>query len=85
MKGPGYLLVMEYLDMRRCSDQSLLGQQLARLHLYNKDEADMKVKKFGFHTETCCGFLPQSNKWSVDWVNYYTEKVCQYNGTVMIL
>jgi len=75
--GPGSLLVMEFVDMKRCSNQSLLGQQLATLHLNNwtnRDTGDF-VEKFGFDVETCCGFLPQSNSWRNDWVHFYTEKL----------
>ncbi|ETN72256.1 fructosamine kinase, partial [Necator americanus] len=25
------------------------------------------VKQFGFHTSTCCGFIPQNNEWCDDW------------------
>ena len=75
-QGPGSLIVMEYWDMRRCSNQALLGEQLARLHLHNKEQAETKVEMYGFNTVTCCGFIPQSNKWSDDWVHFFTEKVC---------
>jgi len=83
--GPGALLVMEFLDMRGCSKQAELGKALAELHLANikvKDESQEKkddtskfVKKFGFHTETCCGFLPQGNNWTEQWVDFYTQKL----------
>ena len=33
--GPGSLLVMEYLDLKRCSNQAQLGEDLAALHLHN--------------------------------------------------
>lgn len=26
------------------------------------------VTQFGFHTNTCCGFIPQENAWSDDWL-----------------
>ena len=28
--------------------------------------------KFGFELETCCGSIPQSNKWDVSWTVSYT-------------
>ena len=31
--------------------------------------------RFGFDSETCCGFLPQGNLWREDWVDFYTEKL----------
>jgi len=75
--GPGSLIMMEYLDMRRCSKQAQLGQALAKLHLANlelKSSSEDFVQKFGFDTVTCCGFLPQKNYWRDDWVEFYTEK-----------
>ena len=75
--GPGAILVMEYLDMKRCSKQAELGLLVAKLHSANlelKNVGGEVVKKFGFHTETCCGFLPQGNRWQDDWVEFYTEK-----------
>ena len=33
------------------------------------------VDRFGFDSETCCGFLPQGNLWREDWVDFYTEKL----------
>ena len=29
------------------------------------------ITKFGFHTTTCCGFLPLDNTWNSDWVVGY--------------
>lgn len=26
------------------------------------------VTQFGFHTSTCCGYIPQENSWSDDWL-----------------
>ena len=71
------MLVMEFLPLRRCSSQAKLGQDLAQLHLHNwsrRTEAGV-VQRFGFPTETCCGFLPQGNGWADSWVEFYTEKV----------
>ncbi|VDM54639.1 unnamed protein product [Angiostrongylus costaricensis] len=31
------------------------------------------VKQFGFHTETCCGFLPQKNEWCDDWATFFVR------------
>lgn len=76
--GPGSILVMEYLEMRRCSNQAKLGQQLAELHLHNwrnKKAGVDHIESFGFHVETCCGFLPQGNTWNQSWVEFYTAKL----------
>ena len=69
--GPGYMLVMEFLNLRRCSDQAQLGRALASLHLHNIT----LNTRFGFDVKTCCGFLPQANGWTDSWVQFYTEKV----------
>ncbi|NP_001086297.1 fructosamine 3 kinase related protein S homeolog [Xenopus laevis] len=29
------------------------------------------VDKFGFHTTTCCGYIPQVNDWHDDWVTFF--------------
>ncbi|XP_073092300.1 fructosamine-3-kinase isoform X2 [Manis javanica] len=31
------------------------------------------VTKFGFHTVTCCGFIPQVNEWQDNWVTFFTR------------
>ncbi|ELW68169.1 Fructosamine-3-kinase [Tupaia chinensis] len=31
------------------------------------------VTQFGFHTETCCGFIPQVNEWQDDWPTFFTR------------
>ncbi len=76
-EGPGSILIMEYLDMKYITNQTSLGTALANLHLHNRQRegsADY-INKFGFHTQTCCGFLPQSNGWQDNWVDYYTAKL----------
>ncbi|KFD47509.1 hypothetical protein M513_11603 [Trichuris suis] len=35
------------------------------------------VTKFGFHETTCCGFIPMDNRWSDDWVEFFTQKRLQ--------
>ncbi|XP_053309349.1 ketosamine-3-kinase [Spea bombifrons] len=35
------------------------------------------VDKFGFHTVTCCGYIPQVNDWQEDWVSFYTRQRIQ--------
>ena len=85
--GPGTILVMEYLDLKRCSKQSELGSSLARLHLANverKNNGGEFVDKFEFDVETCCGFIPQGNRWRNDWVDFYTEKEIHQNTTKLV-
>ncbi|XP_073166421.1 ketosamine-3-kinase-like isoform X2 [Lepidochelys kempii] len=35
------------------------------------------VDRFGFHTVTCCGYLPQVNDWQNDWVSFYARQRIQ--------
>ncbi|KAM4691641.1 ketosamine-3-kinase-like [Rhinophrynus dorsalis] len=35
------------------------------------------IDKFGFHTVTCCGYLPQVNDWQDDWVTFYARQRIQ--------
>lgn len=96
IKNPqgGAMLVMEYVDMHGLSKHSAsLGEQMARLHLYNAmvgkavaaaEQSVHKgkggpehVSKFGFPETTCCGYLPQDNTWADSWVNFYARKIEQ--------
>ncbi|XP_075702234.1 ketosamine-3-kinase-like [Rhinoderma darwinii] len=71
-----------------------LGEQLADLHLHNQrlrgkldkesgtvgaGQSDMEyIDKFGFHTVTCCGYLPLVNDWQEDWVTFYSRQRIQH-------
>ncbi|OWK59644.1 Ketosamine-3-kinase [Lonchura striata] len=35
------------------------------------------VDQFGFHTVTCCGYLPQVNDWHSDWVSFFARQRIQ--------
>lgn len=65
-----YFIVMEYLNMTslngKCSAE--LGSQLADMHMFNLQGGQPNIKQFGFHVETCCGFLAQNNTWTDDWL-----------------
>ncbi|PVD33133.1 hypothetical protein C0Q70_08582 [Pomacea canaliculata] len=77
----------------RLSGQSgVLGQQLARLHLKNEEIAQVELKQekyvhkgqqikavhnFGFHTTTCCGYIPQDNTWTYTWQEFFSRKIEQ--------
>ncbi|CAL1276696.1 unnamed protein product [Larinioides sclopetarius] len=90
LKSSGTCLVMEYIEMSGLSKYAeQLGEQLARMHLFNinlqasgssinksneDDEQPVYVNKFGFHTTTCCGFVPQVNSWKDDWVEFYAQQ-----------
>ncbi|XP_046680712.1 ketosamine-3-kinase-like isoform X2 [Homalodisca vitripennis] len=79
----GACLVMEFLEMkglRRFSQQ--LGDSLAKLHLHNESLRNIKdsgyVKEFGFHTTTCCGYIPHENSWKDDWVSFFAQNRLDY-------
>ncbi|XP_069510637.1 ketosamine-3-kinase-like [Ambystoma mexicanum] len=41
-------------------------------------QSDLQVvEKFGFHTVTCCGFIPQVNDWQSDWVAFFARQRIQ--------
>ncbi|KAL7989340.1 hypothetical protein Chor_012006 [Crotalus horridus] len=44
----------------------------------SKNQTDIQfVEEFGFHSVTCCGYLPQVNDWQQDWVNFFTRQRIQ--------
>ncbi|XP_038061844.1 ketosamine-3-kinase-like [Patiria miniata] len=83
----GAVLAMEHLDMRGLSTYAAkLGEQLARMHLFNEELMKQKVAneirvgggcdvecvtRFGFPVATCCGIVPQDNEWCDDWVESF--------------
>ncbi|TRZ06204.1 hypothetical protein HGM15179_020904, partial [Zosterops borbonicus] len=93
LPGDNTVLVMEHLEMKSLNRHSaLLGTQLADLHLHNqgkmkkerstvgKGQGQMEVQfvdQFGFHTVTCCGYLPQVNNWCSDWVSFFARQRIQ--------
>lgn len=65
-----HFIAMEYLKLSSLSAEcsAELGNQLADMHLFNLQGEQPAVNKFGFHVETCCGFIPQNNTWTEDWI-----------------
>ncbi|WAR03814.1 KT3K-like protein [Mya arenaria] len=73
-----------------------LGEQLARLHLHNgslESAARMAesnvhkleggphyVGKFGFHVNTCCGYLEIDNTWRDNWQEFYANMIENHEG-----
>lgn len=43
------------------------------LRSHSADEGMDYVSEFGFHITTCCGYIPQNNKWKSDWVEFYAQ------------
>ncbi|XP_077869709.1 ketosamine-3-kinase-like [Saccoglossus kowalevskii] len=91
--GSGAVLIMEHTDMQGLgSHAAKLGELLAKMHLYNEEMGKKNaedasivgsgddgayVSQFGFHTTTCCGYIPQVNDWQDDWVTFYAKKLEQ--------
>ncbi|CAK9301746.1 unnamed protein product [Gordionus sp. m RMFG-2023] len=82
LNGNDIFLIMEYIDIERCKNQKELGSKLAKLHIYNKtmkeNNSKEYVKEFGFSIPTCCGFLPQNNHWSSDWIEFFIQQKLEY-------
>lgn len=81
-KNEGAMIVMEYLEFKSLSRFAKeLGERVADLHLYNLNLAKSNlpgyVSRFGFHTTTCCGYLPLDNTWKDDWITFYTNNRLQ--------
>lgn len=62
-------LVLEWMELRALTEQgqSLLGEQLARLHRYTSE-------RFGWERDNTIGRTPQLNAWSDDWQGFYREQ-----------
>ncbi|XP_046399527.1 ketosamine-3-kinase-like isoform X2 [Ischnura elegans] len=72
--GGGSAIVMQFVEMTSLRKfQEKLGEDLARLHQWTPDP-DQREGKFGFHVDTCCGYIPMVNSWSDDWVSFYTQQ-----------
>ncbi|KAJ1130660.1 hypothetical protein NDU88_009010 [Pleurodeles waltl] len=92
LEGGGSALAMEHIQMHSIKQSSMLGEQIADLHLHNQKLGEKLkkegntiglgagqsklqcVEKYGFHTVTCCGFIPQVNDWHSDWVTFFTSQ-----------
>ncbi|XP_007524507.1 fructosamine-3-kinase [Erinaceus europaeus] len=48
-------------------------QQEAHTVGHRTEAQPQHVTKFGFHTATCCGFIPQVNEWKDDWLTFFTR------------
>jgi protein-ribulosamine 3-kinase len=64
--GEHALLILEWLDLERATPKSdqVFGERLARLHATSRDN-------FGWERDNFIGTIPQSNKWSDDWVHFW--------------
>uniref|UniRef100_A0A8C5RMW3 protein-ribulosamine 3-kinase n=1 Tax=Laticauda laticaudata TaxID=8630 RepID=A0A8C5RMW3_LATLA len=88
LPGGGTAFAMEYIKMKSLNKYSAkLGEQMADLHLYNKENGEKLrkkeqtigvgqtepnyVDKFGFHQITCYGNITQVNEWQNDWPTFF--------------
>nr|DBA27670.1 TPA: hypothetical protein GDO54_008138 [Pyxicephalus adspersus] len=97
LPGGGALLIMKHIEMQQISRfAEKLGEQLADLHLHNQAMLKMAqktrgtigrnispVEMFGFHTTTCCGYIPQVNEWQEDWLTFFTSQRLQPQISLM--
>ncbi|XP_076354247.1 ketosamine-3-kinase-like isoform X2 [Tachypleus tridentatus] len=51
--------------------------QASSIHKSSELE-DQFVSQFGFHTITCCGYIPQDNTWHDDWVEFFARQRLQH-------
>ncbi|MDT8283679.1 MAG: fructosamine kinase family protein [Gammaproteobacteria bacterium] len=64
-------IVMEYLEMNRQANQSILGEQLAAMHAVTADA-------FGWAMDNTIGATPQPNAWMGDWLTFWREQRLGY-------
>jgi len=60
-------LVLEYCNLVSHGDSSLLGSQLAAMHLCH-------AAQFGGSLNNTIGVTPQHNNWTSDWVSFWREQ-----------
>ncbi|PCJ84791.1 MAG: hypothetical protein COA54_12965 [Thiotrichaceae bacterium] len=64
-------IVMEYLPLKECSNQSLLGEQLASMHTVTAD-------CFGWRMNNTIGATHQPNAWHSDWIEFWRTQRLGY-------
>jgi fructosamine-3-kinase len=67
--GAQAFLALEWIEFRSATPRSetLLGEQLARLHR-------VTAPGFGWHRDNTIGATPQHNDWTADWGRFYAER-----------
>lgn len=65
--APAFLL-LEWIEKQPNFDQSLLGEQLANMHLLRTSG------QFGFDQDGYIGSNPQFNGWMSDWIDFFRER-----------
>lgn len=86
----GACLLMEFIEMKGLRSLAhKLGDEIAKMHMQNvnlenrsnriSEKPQMEyVPQFGFHTTTCCGYIPQENEWNEDWVAFFAQNRLDY-------
>lgn len=65
--GQDAYLLMEYVTLHSSGNSAQLGSQLARMH-------QTQHRQFGWHRDNTIGSTPQSNRWTNDWVIFWSER-----------
>lgn len=72
-------LVTDFLDLsagrRSNAGGESLAKKLAKLHMTPAPPPPGESKPmFGFPVTTCCGDMPQPNKWNASWADFYANE-----------
>lgn len=68
-------IVMEYLSIGGACDQIKLGEQLAAMHGFTKQQ-------YGWDIDNTIGATPQQNRWCESWVDFWREQRLGYQLTL---
>jgi protein-ribulosamine 3-kinase len=86
--GDQSYLVLEHLELGSRGDAKRLGNQLAALHRFTSDRADVNslatvevnsshgrnATGFGFSADNFIGTTPQPNAWTDNWIDFWREQ-----------
>lgn len=68
--GKAYL-ILQYIDLSGRPNPTLLGQQLASLHLNHGE-------RYGWHGDNFIGLTPQKNHWSYSWIDFFRSERLEF-------
>lgn len=99
-EGGRSCLVTEYLNLGGPANPTQLGTELAKMHIHNAnliasgeragtfvggaEKAAEPITQFGFHVPTCCGYLPQKNDWSDNWVEFFAQNRLKFQIDMLL-
>lgn len=70
------LLGLQLAEMHKHNENMMKQAEKDAGNVTRKSDCELHYKtQFGFHIETCCGSIPQSNTWSSDWPEFYAGKI----------